>query len=68
MLASADRRQHRPTGNIVFRDFVGVDFPCAFIVGFLHTRHSAGLEHATLFDQFIDAFGAAWATRESFLV
>jgi hypothetical protein len=34
-----------------------VDFPCVFIVGFLHTRHSAGLEHATLFDQFIDAFG-----------
>ena len=49
-------------GNIVFRDFGGVHFPSILIVGFLHTCHSAGVEHLSLFYQLIDAFRVSLAT------
>ena len=43
-------------GDIVFRDFVGVDFFFVGVVGFFDTRYRARLEGVSFFYQFVDAF------------
>jgi hypothetical protein len=48
---------------------VGMNFSLVSIVGFFNTRHDAGFEGVSFFEQLVDAFGiGAFKVRQSLKV
>ena len=43
-------------GNVILRNFAGMDLACLIVVGFFHALDDAGFKGVTFFEQFIDAF------------
>jgi len=44
-------------GNIILRDFVGVNFALVGVIGVLHALHRFGLERVSFLEQLVDTLG-----------